>query len=141
MGCCVFKACHLRPLVLWSALAVIALLPRLDAQKAQVAASEFTVHSEVDLLSVAVRVTDRKDNEVHGLTANQFKLYEDGKPQKISFFDAGSEPVSLGILLDVSGSMGGHPYGAGSADFRDLLAEEVCNTGLAPPFSHKPSSY
>ena len=106
MGRRVFKACHLRLLILWSALAVIVPLPHLDAQKAQVAASEYTIHSEVDLLSVAVRVTDRKDNEIHGLTANQFKLYEDGKPQKISFFDAGSEPVSLGILLDVSGSMG-----------------------------------
>jgi VWFA-related protein len=60
----------------------------------------------VDLLSVPVRVTDRKDNEIYGLTASQFSLYEDGVPQKISFFDAESEPVSLGILLDVSGSMG-----------------------------------
>jgi VWFA-related protein len=85
---------------------MMALLPRLDAQKPQATGSEYTFRSEVDLLSVAVRVTDRKENEIHGLTANQFSLYEDGKPQKISFFDAESEPVSLGILLDVSGSMG-----------------------------------
>jgi VWFA-related protein len=59
----------------------------------------------VDLLSVAVRVTDRKDNEIHGLTAHRFSLYEDGIVQKISFFAAEEEPVSLGILLDVSSSM------------------------------------
>jgi Ca-activated chloride channel family protein len=79
--------------------------PRLDAQKPAAQRSEFTVRSETNLLSVAVRVTDRNDNEIPRLTANQFSLYEDGKPQKISFFDTESEPVSLGILLDVSGSM------------------------------------
>lgn len=95
-----------RPLILCAALAMIVPLPRLRALKPQVTGSEYTFHSEVDLLSVAVRVTDRNDNEIHGLTANQFSLYEDGKPQKIAFFDAEDEPVSLGILLDVSGSMG-----------------------------------
>jgi Ca-activated chloride channel family protein len=61
--------------------------------------------SDVDLLSVAVRVTDRNDNEIHGLTAGRFRLYEDGVPQKILFFAEEDEPVSLGILLDVSSSM------------------------------------
>jgi Ca-activated chloride channel family protein len=78
-----------------------------EAQQTAPAGSGFTLRSEVDLLSVAVRVTDRNDNEVHGLAANQFSLYEDGTPQKISFFEAEEQPVSLGVLLDVSGSMGG----------------------------------
>jgi Ca-activated chloride channel family protein len=85
---------------------LMAPLPSLDGQKPGPGGSEYTLRIEVDLLSVAVRVTDRNDNEIHGLTANQFSLYEDGKPQKIAFFDAEDEPVSLGILLDVSGSMG-----------------------------------
>ena len=66
---------------------------------------EPTFRSEVDLLSLSVRVTDRKDNEVHGLTADRFTLFENGVRQKISFFAAEEEPVSLGILLDVSSSM------------------------------------
>jgi Ca-activated chloride channel family protein len=61
--------------------------------------------TDVDLLSVAVRVTDRSEIEIHGLTADQFRLFEDGVPQKISFFAEEDEPVSLGLLLDVSGSM------------------------------------
>ena len=93
-------------LILWGALAMIAPLMRLHAQKPAVSGSEYTLRTEVDLLSVAVRVTDRNDNEIRGLTANQFSLYEDGIPQKISFFEAADEPVSLGVLLDVSGSMG-----------------------------------
>jgi Ca-activated chloride channel family protein len=87
-------------------LAFVMLAPyRLGAQKPEVAGSVPTIRTEVDLLSVAVRVTDRKDNEIHGLRADQFLLFENGVPQKIAFFDAGDEPVSLGILLDVSGSM------------------------------------
>lgn len=88
------------------ALIMSAPLPRLNGQKPEAAGSVPTFRTEVDLLSVAVRVTDRKDNEIHGLTANQFSLYEDGILQKISFFNAEDEPVSLGILLDVSSSMG-----------------------------------
>ena len=102
----VFKSCRIRLLILWCAVAMIAPLPRLECQKPPAAGSEYTLRSEVDLLSVAVRVTDRNDNEIRGLTANQFSLYEDGVPQKISFFDPEGGPVSLGILLDVSGSMG-----------------------------------
>ena len=79
------------------ALVMMAPLPRLDAQKPEPAASVPTFRTEVDLVSVAVRVTDRKDNEIHGLHANQFSLYENGIRQKISFFDAEDEPVSLGI--------------------------------------------
>ncbi|HEY6271353.1 MAG TPA: VWA domain-containing protein, partial [Terriglobales bacterium] len=78
---------------------------RVEGQKPEVAGSEPTFRTQVNLLSLAVRVTDRKDNEIHGLTANRFSLYEDGVPQKIAFFNAEDEPVSLGILLDVSGSM------------------------------------
>jgi len=88
------------------ALIMVVPLPRLDAQKPQAAGPETIFRSEVNLLSVAVRVTDRKENEIHGLTADQFSLYEDGVRQKISFFEAEDEPVSLGILLDVSSSMG-----------------------------------
>ncbi len=86
-------------------LVMIAPLSALNGQQPEVAGSEPTFRTKVDLLSVAVRVTDRKDNEMHGLTADRFSLYEDGILQKISLFAAEEEPVSLGILLDVSSSM------------------------------------
>jgi Ca-activated chloride channel family protein len=83
-----------------------ALLPSLSGQERGPTVSPPLYRSDVDLLSVAVRITDRNDNAVHGLAAGRFKLYEDGVPQKISFFAEEDEPVSLGILLDVSSSMG-----------------------------------
>ncbi len=61
--------------------------------------------ADVELLSVSARVTDRNNSEIHHLTADQFTLLENGVRQRISFFAAEEEPVSLGVLLDVSSSM------------------------------------
>ena len=59
----------------------------------------------VSLQSVAVRVTDKQGTEVRGLTAADFTVLEDNRPQKIAFFGAESQPISLLILLDSSSSM------------------------------------
>ena len=65
----------------------------------------------VDLVNMAVTVSDKKANLVADLTASDFEIYEDGKKQTIQYFSAGdlagSGPeMHLGLLLDVSGSMG-----------------------------------
>lgn len=65
--------------------------------------------SGVDLVSFVVVATDKK-GLVTTLTKDDFTLLEDGKPQTIQYFAQGdvSErmPLRLGLLLDVSGSMG-----------------------------------
>jgi Ca-activated chloride channel family protein len=85
---------------------LITLLPCLWGQERAGTVSAPLYRADVDLLSLAARVTDRNNNVVHGLTADRFRLYEDGVLQKISFFAEEDEPVSLGIVLDVSSSMG-----------------------------------
>ena len=68
----------------------------------------------VDLVNIGVTVTDRRAVLTTGLTADDFAIYEDGKKQAISFFaagdrtgaDASAPALHLGLLLDVSGSMG-----------------------------------
>jgi Ca-activated chloride channel family protein len=65
----------------------------------------------VDLVNLGVTVTDKKGNLVTDLTADDFEIYEDGKKQAIRFFslglsDAGNPETHLGLLLDVSESMG-----------------------------------
>src|SRR5438552_16763891 len=45
-----------------------------------------TLRVNVDLVTVGVRVTDRKGREVQGLTADGFSIYEGDKLQKLSFF-------------------------------------------------------
>lgn len=74
---------------------------------------------DTDLQSVAVQVTDHHGNAVHGLTASDFTLLEDGKPQKIAFFETESEPISLAILLDSGRSM---DFGGKLERARALLA-------------------
>ena len=61
--------------------------------------------AEADLQSIAVEVTDHQGRSIRGLTAADFTLLEDGHPQKISFFGAEEQPVTLAVLLDYSSSM------------------------------------
>ncbi|HXI30933.1 MAG TPA: VWA domain-containing protein, partial [Vicinamibacterales bacterium] len=73
-------------------------------------APQFT--GRVDLVNVGVTVTDRKSALVSGLTADDFEVLEDGKPQAVRFFAAGDADADagpamhLGLLVDVSESMG-----------------------------------
>jgi Ca-activated chloride channel homolog len=69
--------------------------------------SGLPIRSEVELQTVNVQVKDKKGDDVKGLTASDFTLREDGKAQKIAFFDAGNGPVDVAVLVDSSGSMVG----------------------------------
>jgi Ca-activated chloride channel family protein len=64
----------------------------------------FSAESQVVVLHVAVR--DRKGGYVGGLQQDAFQIYENRKPQPISFFSSQDEPVTVGLLIDASGSMG-----------------------------------
>jgi len=55
---------------------------------------------------ITVTVTDPQGRYVTGLKPEDFELYEDEEPQKITYFNTGDkEPISMGILIDTSGSM------------------------------------
>jgi Ca-activated chloride channel family protein len=55
---------------------------------------------------VTVTVTDPQGAYVSGLRREDFLLYEDGVPQNITYFNTGQdEPVSLGLVVDTTGSM------------------------------------
>ena len=61
---------------------------------------------DVQLVNVVATVTDSKGRYVPDLTAEDFTLEEDGKKQQISHFSLSTDqPISVGILLDSSGSM------------------------------------
>jgi Ca-activated chloride channel homolog len=72
-------------------------------------AGQQTFRAGVDLVHFSVVVTDRQGEPVKGLTADDFEIVEEGKPQTIKFFSAGDPvddlPLHLGFLLDTSGSM------------------------------------
>lgn len=63
----------------------------------------FSSQSELVVLHVAVK--DRNGGYVAGLQQDAFRILEDKRPQEISFFHAQDAPVTVGLLIDSSGSM------------------------------------
>lgn len=50
-------------------------------------------------------MTDSRGRFLAGLNENEFRVYEDGRPQKISFFESRDLPVTVGLVIDQSMSM------------------------------------
>jgi Ca-activated chloride channel family protein len=67
----------------------------------------FRFRSGVELVNVAVTVTDRSGRFVAGLTPADFTVYDNEQSVEITHFSADRVPVSVGIVLDTSGSMAG----------------------------------
>ena len=66
----------------------------------------YTIGVNVDLVLMYTSVFDKKSGHfIAGLKEDNFKVYEDGVQQAITAFSQEDVPVSLGILLDLSGSM------------------------------------
>jgi VWFA-related protein len=63
------------------------------------------LHSDTTLVLIPVAVTDKLNRFVVGLGKENFRLFEDGKEQKITEFSGEDAPLSIGILIDTSGSM------------------------------------
>lgn len=70
----------------------------------QSAQSKISVKTE--LVPLPVSVTDATGNVVAGLKLEDFRIYENGRPQDISLFEDGDNPVSVGLIVDHSRSMG-----------------------------------
>lgn len=76
-------------------------------QKAQDDGQAFRFRTGVELINVTATVTDGSGRFVSGLRKEDFKVFEDEVPQTITHFSSERVPVSLGIILDTSGSMEG----------------------------------
>src|ERR1700722_15113797 len=63
------------------------------------------LRTSADLVLVPVSITDALHRPIVGLDLENFQLFEGKKPQAIKPFSTEDTPVSVGILVDVSGSM------------------------------------
>ena len=58
------------------------------------------------LVNLTISVNDKLGRFVAGLTKEDFEIFDDKIRQDIAFFSDDDAPISLGIVYDVSGSMG-----------------------------------
>ncbi|HMD39783.1 MAG TPA: VWA domain-containing protein [Candidatus Acidoferrum sp.] len=65
-----------------------------------------TISVQSDLVAIPVRVTDAHSNFVPGLRQQDFQVYEEGRPQSITLFQQEDAPVTVGLVVDHSRSMG-----------------------------------
>jgi Ca-activated chloride channel homolog len=74
-----------------------------------ISAQETPFRSRSDLVIVPTTVTNRTGRFVRGLTAADFEILQDDVRKPIAQFSAHRVPVSVAIVLDISGSMSTEP--------------------------------
>ncbi len=57
---------------------------------------------ETKIISIPVRVLDRKGRFVGGLTKESFHVFEDNKEQSIEYFSNEAQPFTVALVLDMS---------------------------------------
>lgn len=60
---------------------------------------------DVNLVQVPTSVTDPMNRLVTGLEKENFSVTDDNVPQTIRYFSSQDEPITIGVVLDLSGSM------------------------------------
>ena len=70
------------------------------------APSQSTISVKTELVALPVSVTDANGSFVSGLSPQDFRVYEDGRLQKVIVFQQGDTPVTVGLIVDHSRSMG-----------------------------------
>jgi len=91
-------------------LLVLSVLPSLASpqqstplQKSQ--GDDYTLRVNVDQVVLHATTQDSKGVLVSGLDKDDFHVYEDGVLQQVKFFSHGDIPVTVGLVIDNSGSM------------------------------------
>lgn len=83
--------------------------PDADQQQTPAAKTEGeipTIRVQSRLVNIAVNVMDKNGAPVGGLSRDDFDILEDGKPQKIAFFEKeSSTPLSIVLAIDASKSV------------------------------------
>jgi Ca-activated chloride channel homolog len=66
---------------------------------------DFTINVDVELVQLPISVMDKDGRLINGLTKENFQIFEDKVQQQIALFKHEDVPVSLGLVIDNSGSM------------------------------------
>lgn len=95
--------------IIWSPLQSFALI-LIFVFAGRVLAQDEIIKIDTDLQTFDVTVTNAAGRLVRGLSAKDFRIYEDGQERSVEFFEQtnkanGMRPVAIAFALDVSGSV------------------------------------
>lgn len=75
-------------------------------QQQQIPESGHTLKAQTNLVDIFITARGKHNDIISDLAKNDFKIYEDDQEQKVAYFDLEKNlPLTLGILIDTSGSM------------------------------------
>jgi VWFA-related protein len=79
-----------------------------EAPQQQIPQTQQPLKVQVAVVNVFATIRDKHNGIITDLTQNDFHVYEDGVEQKVAFFSKEVNlPLTLGLLIDTSGSMEG----------------------------------
>lgn len=113
-----------------------------EATQTKDAVSQTTLKATVRQVLVDVVVTDRKNHPITGLQQEDFTVLEDGKPQRIVFFEAhsprGAPAGETSALPDLPANTFANVSAANNQAPLNVLLYDLLNTRLTDqPFAHK----
>ena len=80
--------------------------PSVEAFASVGEADKYKLKADVDLVLVEATVRDQEGGIVNNLSRENFRVYENGVEQRISYFSRDQLPLAIALVLDCSGSMG-----------------------------------
>ncbi len=83
----------------------VSITPRVSTQVDAKVSRASVIRADVNHVFIPATVTDSYGRPVQGLQKKDFRLLEDGKEQELAHFFTEDGPISIGIVLDLSGSV------------------------------------
>jgi Ca-activated chloride channel homolog len=97
----------------------------------------FVLRADVDEVLLPCTVVDDKGRLITDLTRGDFQVWEDNVPQTVASFQHQDVPVSLGILVDNSGSMRDKRSAVNDAALHLVKASNSADTAFVVNFSDR----
>ncbi len=98
----------------------------------------YVLHANVDEVLLNCAVMDAKGQPVMDLTREDFRVWEDGVPQTVNSAQHLDLPVSMGILIDDSGSMRDKRATVNTAAYHLLNASNPADEAFVVNFADRP---
>ena len=84
----------------------VEIVPRAKRPEVKPDSPRGDIRVQSTLVLIPVTVTDPLNRFVTGLDRDNFRLFEDKSEQKVTHFASEDAPLSIGLVFDISGSMG-----------------------------------